>query len=277
MLTKRIIPCLDCDLQVPEGRVVKGVEFKQIRYAGNPVELATKYYEDGADEIVILDITASHERRGTMVDVIERLTENVFIPICVGGGIRKVDDYTRMLKAGADKCSTNTAAIHNPQLLTDASKVVGSQAVVIGIDAKRRYVEEDKEAAKGKTIVDTDQGEVWFDCSIYGGREFTGMDAISWAQECQDRGAGEVLLTSMDGDGTKDGYDLVLTKAINDNVDIPVIASGGVGNPQHILEAFEIADASAALAASIFHFGEYPVPVVKKFLKEKGVPIRETF
>ena len=277
MLTKRIIPCLDCDLQVPEGRVVKGVEFKQIRYAGNPVELATKYYEDGADEIVILDITASHERRGTMVDVIERLTENVFIPICVGGGIRKVEDYTRMLKAGADKCSTNTAAIHNPQLLTDASKVVGSQAVVIGIDAKRSYVEEDKEAAKGKTIVDTDQGEVWFDCSIYGGREFTGMDAIAWAQECQDRGAGEVLLTSMDGDGTKDGYDLVLTKAINDNVDIPVIASGGVGNPQHILEAFEIADASAALAASIFHFDEYPVPVVKKFLKEKGVPIRETF
>ena len=276
MLTKRIIPCLDCDLQVPEGRVVKGVEFKQIRYAGNPVELATKYYEDGADEIVILDITASHERRGTMVDVIERLTENVFIPICVGGGIRKVADYTRMLKAGADKCSTNTAAIHNPQLLTDASKVVGSQAVVIGIDAKRRYVEEDKETAKGKTIVDTDQGEVWFDCSIYGGREFTGMDAIAWAQECQDRGAGEVLLTSMDGDGTKDGYDLVLTKAINDNVDIPVIASGGVGNPHHILEAFEIADASAALAASIFHFDEYPVPVVKKYLKENGVPIRET-
>ena len=277
MLTKRIIPCLDCDLQVPEGRVVKGVEFKQIRYAGNPVELATKYYEDGADEIVILDITASHERRGTMVDVIERLTENVFIPICVGGGIRKVEDYTRMLKAGADKCSTNTAAIHNPQLLTDASKVVGSQAVVIGIDAKRRYVEEDKEAAKGKTIVDSEQGEIWFDCSIYGGREFTGMDAIAWAQECQDRGAGEVLLTSMDGDGTKDGYDLVLTKAINDNVDIPVIASGGVGNPQHILEAFEVADASAALAASIFHFNEYPVPVVKKYLKEKGVPIRETF
>jgi len=275
MLTKRIIPCLDCDLQVPEGRVVKGVEFKQIRYAGNPVELATKYYEDGADEIVILDITASHERRGTMVDVIERLTENVFIPICVGGGIRKVEDYTRMLKAGADKCSTNTAAIHNPKLLTDASEVVGSQAVVIGIDAKRRYVEDDKESSKGKTIVDTDKGEVWFDCSIYGGREFTGMDAIAWAQECQDRGAGEVLLTSMDGDGTKDGYDLDLTKAINDAVDIPVIASGGVGKPEHILEAFEIADASAALAASIFHFNEYPVPVVKKYLKESGINIRD--
>lgn len=275
MLTKRIIPCLDCDLQVPEGRVVKGVEFKQIRYAGDPVELATKYYEDGADEIVILDITASHERRGTMVDVIERLTENVFIPICVGGGIRKVEDYTRMLKAGADKCSTNTAAIHNPQLLTDASKVVGSQAVVIGIDAKRRYVDDDKELAKGKTIVDTDNGEVWFDCSIYGGREFLGKDAIVWAQECQDRGAGEILLTSMDGDGTKGGYDLDLTKAINDSVDIPVIASGGVGEPKHLLEAFEIADASAALAASIFHFDEYPVPVVKKYLKENGVNIRE--
>ena len=277
MLTKRIIPCLDCDLQVPEGRVVKGVEFKEIKYAGNPVELATRYYEEGADEVVVLDITASHERRATMADVIDRLTENVFMPICVGGGIRKVDDYIKMLKAGADKCSTNTAAIKNPELLTEASKVVGSQAVVIGIDAKRRYVEDDKEAARGKTIVDTDKGEVWFDCSIYGGREFTGMDAIAWAQECQDRGAGEVLLTSMDGDGTKDGYDLVLTKAINDNVDIPVIASGGVGNPQHILEAFEVADASAALAASIFHFDEYPVPVVKKYLKEKGVPIRETF
>ncbi len=275
MLTKRIIPCLDCDLQVPEGRVVKGVEFKQIRYAGNPVELATKYYEDGADEIVILDITASHERRGTMVDVIERLTENVFIPICVGGGIRKVEDYTRMLKAGADKCSTNTAAIHNPQLLTDAAEVVGSQAVVIGIDAKRRYVEDDSEIAKDKIIVDTDKGDVWFDCSIYGGREFTGMDAIAWAQECEKRGAGEVLLTSMDGDGTKDGYDIELNKAINDAVDIPVIASGGVGNPQHIVDVFKKTDVSAALAASIFHFNEYPVPVVKQCLKENGINIRE--
>ena len=273
MLTKRIIPCLDCDLQVPEGRVVKGVEFKQIKYAGNPVELATRYYEDGADEIVILDITASHERRGTMRDVIERLTENVFIPICVGGGIRKVDDYVNMLKAGADKCSTNTAAIHNPDLLTDAAKVVGSQAVVIGIDAKRRYVKDEKEAPD-KNIIETDKGLCWFDCSIYGGREFTGVDAISWAQTCQDKGAGEILLTSMDGDGTKDGYDIDLTKAINDNVDIPVIASGGVGTPEHIKEAFTEANASAALAASIFHFNEYPVPVVKKYLNEHGVNIR---
>ena len=273
MLTKRIIPWLDCDLQVPEGRVVKGVEFKEIKYAGNPVDLATRYYEEGADEIVILDITASYERRQTMADVIKRLTENVFIPICVGGGIRKVDNYIDMLKAGADKCSTNTAAIKNPQLLTDASKVVGSQAVVIGIDAKRRYVDSPSEAPD-KNVIETDKGFCWFDCSIYGGREFTGIDAIDWAVKCQDLGAGEILLTSMDGDGTKAGYDLDLTKAINDAVDIPVIASGGVGEPKHILEAFEVSDASAALAASIFHFNEYPIQDVKQFLFENGVSVR---
>ena len=183
MLTKRIIPCLDCDLQVPEGRVVKGVEFKEIKYAGNPVDLATRYYEEGADEVVVLDITASHERRATMADVIDRLTENVFMPICVGGGIRKVDDYIKMLKAGADKCSTNTAAIKNPELLTEASKVVGSQAVVIGIDAKRRYVSHPDDAPD-KTVIETDNGYCWFDTSIYGGREFTGIDAIQWALRC---------------------------------------------------------------------------------------------
>lgn len=273
MLTKRIIPCLDCDLQVREGRVVKGVEFKEIKYAGNPVDLATRYYEEGADEIVILDITASYERRETMADVIKRLTENVFIPICVGGGIRKVDDYINMLKAGADKCSTNTAAIKNPELLTEASKVVGSQAVVIGIDAKRRYVKSEKEA-KDKNVVETDKGLCWFDCSIYGGREFTGIDAISWAVKCQELGAGEILLTSMDGDGTKEGYDLELTKAINDAVDIPVIASGGVGEPKHILDAFKVSDASAALAASIFHFNEYPISDVKQYLAKNGVNVR---
>lgn len=274
MLAKRIIPCLDCDLQVPHGRVVKGVEFKQIRYAGEPVELATKYYEDGADEIVFLDITASHERRETMADVIKATTENVFVPICVGGGIRKPEDYVNMLKAGADKCSTNTAAIHNPDLISEASKIVGSQACVIGIDAKRRYIEEENEA-QDKIIVETEKGLCWFDCSIYGGREFTGMDAIAWAMECEDRGAGEILLTSMDRDGTKDGYDLELTRAISESVDIPVIASGGVGNPQHVLEAFTLGKADAALAASIFHFNEYPVDVVKAFLKENGVVVRE--
>lgn len=273
MLTKRIIPCLDCDLQVPEGRVVKGVEFKEIKYAGNPVELATKYYEEGADEIVILDITASHERRETMKDVIDRLTENVFIPICVGGGIRKVEDYVKMLKAGADKCSTNTAAIHNPQLLSDASEVVGSQAVVIGIDAKRRYISS-PEDAKDKNVFETEKGYCWFDCSIYGGREFTGIDVIDWALKAQELGAGEILLTSMDGDGTKEGYDIDLNKAVNNAVDIPVIASGGVGNPKDILDVFKKIDVSAALAASIFHFNEYPVGEVKKYLKENNIKIR---
>lgn len=273
MLAKRIIPCLDCDLNVPNGRVVKGVEFKQIRYAGEPVELATRYYEEGADEIVFLDITASHERRETMADVIKATTENVFVPICVGGGIRKPSDYVKMLRAGADKCSTNTAAIKNPDLINEASKVVGSQACVIGIDAKRRYVEDPKENEE-HFIVETDDGYCWFDCSIYGGREFTGVDAVKWAMECQERGAGEILLTSMDRDGTKDGYDLDLTRTMSENLDIPVIASGGVGNPEHIYEAFTKGKADAALAASIFHFNEYPVPVVKEYLKEKGVEVR---
>ncbi len=273
MLAKRIIPCLDCDLNVPHGRVVKGVEFKQIRYAGEPVDLATRYYEEGADEIIFLDITASHERRETMTDVIKATTENVFVPICVGGGIRKPEDYVNMLKAGADKCSTNTAAIHNPDLINEASKVVGSQACVIGIDAKRRYVENPKES-DDKIIIETDKGYCWFDCSIYGGREFTGIDAIAWAIECEERGAGEILLTSMDRDGTKDGYDNYLNKAISEAVNIPVIASGGVGNPEHIYDAFAVGKADAALAASIFHFNEYSVGSVKEYLKEKGIPVR---
>ena len=273
MLAKRIIPCLDCDLHVPRGRVVKGVEFKQIRYAGEPVELATRYYEEGADEIVFLDITASHEKRETMAQVIEATTENVFVPICVGGGIRKPVDYVNMLKAGADKCSTNTAAIHNPNLINEASKIVGSQACVIGIDAKRRYLKNPKENS-GKIIVETEKGYCWYDCSIYGGREFTGIDAVAWAVECQERGAGEILLTSMDRDGTKDGYDIPLTRTMSEMLDIPVIASGGVGNPEHIYDAFKYGKADAALAASIFHFNEYPVSMVKQYLKEKGVVVR---
>ncbi len=273
MLAKRIIPCLDCDLNVPRGRVVKGVEFKQIRYAGEPVELATRYYEDGADEIVFLDITASHEKRETMAHVIEATTENVFVPICVGGGIRKPADYVNMLKAGADKCSTNTAAIHNPDLINEASEIVGSQACVIGIDAKRRYVENPREYSD-KIIVETEKGYCWYDCSIYGGREFTGIDALAWAVECQERGAGEILLTSMDRDGTKDGYDIPLTRTMSEMLDIPVIASGGVGNPEHIFEAFKYGKADAALAASIFHFNEYPVPMVKQYLKEKDIEVR---
>ncbi|MDI9618636.1 imidazole glycerol phosphate synthase subunit HisF [Methanothermobacter sp.] len=273
MLAKRIIPCLDCDLQVPHGRVVKGVEFKRIRYAGDPVELATRYYEDGADEIVFLDITASHERRETMTHVIEATTENVFVPICVGGGIRRPEDYVKMLKAGADKCSTNTAAIKNPELISEASKLVGSQACVVAIDAKRRYIENPRESDE-RFIIEVDDGYCWYECSIYGGREFTGIDAINWAMECQERGAGEILLTSMDRDGTKEGYDIPLTRTMSENLDIPVIASGGVGNPQHIYEAFTDGKADAALAASIFHFNEYPVPAVKEYLHSRGIPVR---
>ena len=273
MLAKRIIPCLDCDLQVPHGRVVKGVEFKQIRYAGDPVELATKYYEDGADEIVFLDITASHERRETMADVIKATTENVFVPICVGGGIRKPEDYVNMLKAGADKCSTNTAAIHNPDLINQASEIVGSQACVIGIDAKRRYVNNPQES-DDRIIVETENGYCWYDCSIYGGRDFTGKDAIQWAIECQERGAGEILLPSMDRDGTKEGYALPLNRTMSELLHIPIIASGGGGNPEHIYRAFKDGKADAALAASIFHFNEYPVPVVKEYLRKKGVEVR---
>ena len=273
MLAKRIIPCLDCDLQVPHGRVVKGVEFKQIRYAGDPVELATKYYEDGADEIMFLDITASHERRETMAEVIKATTENVFVPICVGGGIRKPEDYVTMLKAGADKCSINTAAIHNPALIKQASKIVGSQACVVGIDAKRRYVDNPKED-DNRIIIETENGYCWYDCSIYGGRDFTGKDAIKWAVECQETGAGEILLTSMDRDGTKDGYDLPLIRVMSEMLDIPIIASGGGGNPEHIYRVFKDGKGDAALAASIFHFNEYPVTVVKEYLQNKGVEVR---
>ena len=274
MLSKRIIPCLDCDLNVPHGRVVKGVEFKQIRYAGEPVELATRYYQEGADEIVFLDITASHERRDTMTQVIDATTENVFVPLCVGGGIRKVSDYVKMLKAGADKCSTNTAAIFNPDLINEASEVVGSQACVIGIDAKRRYLDNPDENSD-KIIVQTEKGYCWYDCSIYGGRKFTGIDAIAWAIECQERGAGEILLTSMDRDGTKEGYDIPLTRTLSDILDIPIIASGGVGNPEHIYQAFEKGKADAALAASIFHYNEYPIQAVKEYLLDKGISVRK--
>ena len=238
------------------------------------MNLLHRYYEDGADEIVFLDITASHERRETMAEVIKATTENVFVPICVGGGIRKPADYVNMLRAGADKCSTNTAAIHNPDLINEASKVVGSQACVIGIDAKRRYIFEIQENVPDKITIETEKGYCWFDCSIYGGREFTGIDAIAWAIECQERGAGEILLTSMDRDGTKKGYDLELTRTMSENLDIPVIASGGVGNPEHIYESFKIGKADAALAASIFHFNEYPVQVVKEYLKKKGILVR---
>ena len=277
MLAKRIIPCLDCDLAVPQGRVVKGVEFKQIRYAGVPWELAAKYDEQGADEIVFLDITASHERRETMVNVVRKTAENVFIPLTVGGGVRSVEDARKLFLAGADKVSINTAAIKNPKLVAEISKFFGSQACVVAIDAKRRYLssEEVERAEKeGKIVVETAQGPCWFECSIYGGRKFTGVDAIKWAEEVEALGAGEILLTSMDRDGTKDGYDIELTKAVSERVSIPIIASGGCGSPEHFEEVFKKTKASAALAASIFHYGEYSIGEIKRYLKSKGIPVR---
>jgi len=273
MICKRIIPCLDCDLAVPEGRVVKGVKFKQIRYAGVPWQLAKKYYEDGADEIVFLDITASHERRETMVHIIEKTAENVFVPLTVGGGIRTVEDARKVFNAGADKVSINTAAIQNPDLVNQIAKYFGSQACVVAIDAKRRYVKSPKDA-ENRIVIKTPEGYCWFECSIYGGRKFTGVDAIRWAMEVEERGAGEILLTSMDRDGTVEGYDIPLTKAVSERVSIPVIASGGCGTIDHIYEVFKETQATAALAASIFHYGVYRVWEVKKYLAKKGVNVR---
>lgn len=273
MLCRRLIPCLDCDLAVPNGRVVKGIEFKEIRYAGVPWQLAEKYYKEGADEIVFLDITASHERRETMTKVIEKTSERVFIPLTVGGGIHTVEDARKVFNAGADKVSVNTAAMKNPEIINKLAKFYGSQACVLAIDAKRRYVLDTKEA-EGKIVIETPQGPCWFECSIYGGRLFTGIDAIRWAMEAEERGAGEVLLTSMDRDGTKDGYDIPLTKAVSNSVRMPVIASGGCGEPRHMYEVFAETKASAALAASIFHYGNYAVPEVKRFLSSKGLLIR---
>ncbi|MFH1403869.1 MAG: imidazole glycerol phosphate synthase subunit HisF [Candidatus Altiarchaeota archaeon] len=257
MLTKRVIPCLDCDLSVPEGRVVKGVKFKQIRYAGVPWEMASQYSRDGADEIVFLDITASHERRQTMMDVIRKTAEEVFIPLTVGGGIKTLDDIQGILRAGADKITVNTTAIKNPDFLRQASGKFGNQCIVVAIDSKRT----------GKT-------PSGHECSIYGGREMTGLDTLEWAGRVEELGAGEIMLTSMDCDGTKEGFDLQLTRLISENVGIPVIASGGVGSPHHMLEAFTKGKADAALAASIFHFNEHPIHVVKEYLRENGVCVR---
>jgi cyclase len=269
MLAKRIIPCLDCDLGVPGGRVVKGIEFRQIRYAGVPWELASKYYEDGADEIVFLDITASHERRETMVSVIRKTSESVFVPLSVGGGIKSVDEAREVFNAGADKITINTSALRHPELISEISDRYGNQAVVVAIDAKRRYNLE-----QGRAIIDTPVGPCWFESSFYGGREFTGVDALAWAKKAERLGAGEILLTSMDKDGTYDGFDIQLTNAVSRMVKIPVIASGGVGKPEHMLEVFQKTNASAALAASIFHYGEWKIADVKRLLAKSGVHMR---
>jgi cyclase len=264
-LAKRIIPCLDVD----HGKVVKGVNFVNLQSAGNPVDLARQYSNQGADELVFLDITASSEKRDLLKEVVERVAKAVRIPFTVGGGIRNVPDARLILCSGADKVSVNTAAIENPRLITDLAEVFGQQCVVVAIDAKRRKPEN-----LATSCVETDEGPVWFEVTTYGGRKPTGINAIEWAKQAANLGAGEFLLTSMDKDGTKDGYDLDLTKIISESVRVPVIASGGAGKPEHFLEVFSIGKADAALAASVFHYNNYPVPVVKQFLQNQGVNVR---
>ena len=252
MFTKRIIPCLDCK----NGRVVKGTNFVDLKDAGDPVEVATMYDKSGADELVFLDITASSDGRNTTVDLVRKVAEKVFIPFTVGGGIRTVEDFKVLLREGADKISINSAAIMNPQLISEAADKFGSQCVVVAIDAKR-----------------SEEGSHW---TIYknGGRVDMGIDAIEWAIKAEKLGAGEILLTSMDCDGTKAGYDIELTKAVANSVSIPVIASGGAGNMEHFYDAFEKGNADAALAASLFHYREMEIMDLKKYLNDKGIPMR---
>ncbi|MBC6314524.1 imidazole glycerol phosphate synthase subunit HisF [Listeria grandensis] len=252
MLTKRIIPCLD----VTDGRVVKGINFVALTDVGDPVEIAKAYNKAGADELVFLDITATHEERRTMVDVVARTAEQVFIPLTVGGGIHSVANMKALLQAGADKISLNSAALKNPDLIAEGAAKFGNQCIVVAIDAKYH--------------ADDDSWHVY----SRGGRDDTGLDAIQWAKKAVSLGAGEILLTSMDGDGTKDGYDIALTDAICNAVSVPVIASGGCGNAEHMVEVFEKTGADAALAASIFHYGEMTIPEVKQILQVKGVAIR---
>ncbi|MGQ9424966.1 imidazole glycerol phosphate synthase subunit HisF [Gilvimarinus sp. F26214L] len=254
-LAKRIIPCLDVD----QGRVVKGVKFVDIRDAGDPVEVAKRYNEEGADELVFLDITASHEGRDTMVQTVERMAGEVFIPLTVGGGIRTLEDIRSLLNAGADKVSINSAAVRDPDFVRAASERFGAQCIVVGIDAKQ---------------VSSDGTAPRWEIFTHGGRKPTGIDAVEWARQMAARGAGEILLTSMDRDGTKDGFDLALTRAVSEAVDIPVIASGGVGNLQHLVDGIVEGRADAVLAASIFHFREATVPEAKAYMREQGIEVR---
>lgn len=255
-LAKRIIPCLDVD----KGRVVKGVNFVDIRDAGDPVEVARRYNEQGADEITFLDITASHESRDTTYETVERMAAEVFIPLTVGGGVRTVDDIRKLLNAGADKVSINTAAVFNPEFVREAADRFGSQCIVVAIDAKR--VSEEGEEPRWEIFT-------------HGGRKPTGLDAVEWARKMVEMGAGELLLTSMDRDGTKIGFDLGLTKAISDAVIVPVIASGGVGELQHLADGVTQGGADAVLAASIFHFGQHTIPEAKAFMKAQGIEFRD--
>ncbi len=254
MLANRVIPCLDVD----QGRVVKGTNFVNLRDAGDPVQVAARYEQEGADELVFLDITASHEKRDIMIDVVRRTAEEVMMPLTVGGGIRTLDDIRELLNAGSDKVSINSAACQDPEFVREAARRFGSQCIVVNIDPKR---------------VERDGREVW-EVHINGGRTPTGLEVVYWAQEIERLGAGEIVLTCMDCDGTKDGFDLEITAAVSQTVSIPVVASGGAGCPEHLADAILIGKADAALAASIFHFGEYSIRETKQIMSERGVPVR---
>ncbi len=271
MLAKRIIPCLD----VKDGRVVKGVNFVSLRDAGDPVEHARAYDAAGADELVFLDITASYERRDILLDVVRAVADQVFIPFAVGGGVRTVEDFRGILLAGADKVAVNTAAVENPALITEAAEKFGSQCVVVAIDAKRRTTEDGRpkteELVPSSVVRPPSSWQVY----THGGRTPSGRDVIEWARDAEARGAGEILLTSMDRDGTRDGYDLELTRTVADAVSIPVIASGGAGRIEHFADAIIDGHASAVLAASLFHFGELTIAQVKKYLAARGIAVRE--
>lgn len=259
MLAKRIIPCLDVD----RGRVVKGIHFVGLRDAGDPIEVARRYEADGADELVFLDISATHEGRAILLEMIQRVADQIFMPFTVGGGIRSLADATQIIQAGAEKVSLNSAAVKTPELIAEISQCFGRCATVVNIDPRRVW-----HARKDKEL-----SEEWWEVHISGGRTPTGLEAVAWAKRAEELGAGEIILTSMDADGTKAGYDLPMTEAVSKAVGIPVVASGGAGCPEHLLQAFR-AGADAALAASIFHYDEYSIPVTKKYLAERGVPIR---
>jgi cyclase len=270
MLSKRIIPCLDVTLNEKGATVVKGIEFVNLREAGDPVELAKRYNDEGADELVFLDITASPYGRETMVDVVERTAEDVFIPLTVGGGIKDLEDISELLSAGADKVSINTSAVKNPELVRKSSEMFGSQCIVVAIDCRRNF-----DLSRGEYTVTLENGEkAWYEVVIYGGRKPTGIDAVSWAKRVEELGAGEILLTSMNRDGTKDGFDIPITRKISEEVNIPVIASGGAGTVEHFYEGFVEGKADACLAASIFHYEEISIAMIKEYLREKGIPVR---
>jgi cyclase len=266
VLTRRIIPCLD----LKDGRVVKGTHFISLRDAGDPVELAQRYNEQGADEVVFLDITASKEQRGTMLEVIGRAADQLFLPLTVGGGIRSVEDIQQILRAGADKVSINTSAVLDPPLINKGASRFGTQCIVLAEDVRRNYSEN-----PDATMIPLPDGSVcWYEVVIYGGSKPTGIDAVAWALDAEQRGAGEILLTSMETDGTKHGFDIPVTRAISEAVGVPVIASGGVGTLEHFYEGFVEGKADACLAASVFHYGEYTVRQVKEYLASRGIPVR---